>query len=454
MSGRVYDADIYAFGRTPEHYWMASAGAATDGAERRLDRDCAVDVAVIGGGYTGLAAAHRLTSRHGMSVCVLEAGACIGWGASGANGGFVSMGGVKLAPGEIARRVGDAEARRYWATQVEAVEDLRAFIAEHAPDCDAVGDGNLCVAHHPSVAPKLAEQAEILSKRYGIAADFIGAERFRREIHDGPEAHGALRLRPGFAMHPVRLVRALSRVAKASGAEIFTQAEVVRWRRDGRRHRLSLASGADVTAGRVVIATNGYMPGGLNRSIEFRSVPAISNIIVTQAYSDAELDARGFLTETPIYNSRGLLSYYRRLPDGRILFGGRGDTQGTATAARCQAAETLKALTNAIPALSDARIAFAWRGLVCLTARHTLAVGIDPDDASVAFAFGCHGSGTATMPWAGRLAADLVAGAARETDVPVLFRGLPQKLPPSNAVLRLGLRAAYGIYGLRDALHL
>jgi len=215
-----------------------------------------------------------------------------------------------------------------------------------------------------------------------------------------------------------------------------------------------LASGADVTAGRVVIATNGYTPSSLNRSIEFRSLPAISNIIVTQVYGDAQLDARGFLTETPIYNSRNLLSYYRRLPDGRILFGGRGDTQGTATAGGCQAAETLKALTNVMPALSDARIAFAWRGLVCLTARRTLAVGVDPDDASVAFAFGCHGSGTATMPWAGRLAADLVTGAARETDVPAVFRGLPQKLPPSNAVLRLGLRATYGIYGLRDALHL
>jgi len=209
-----------------------------------------------------------------------------------------------------------------------------------------------------------------------------------------------------------------------------------------------------VTAGRVVIATNGYTPGGLNRSIDFRSLPAISNIIVTQAYGDAELDARGFLSRTPIYNSRGLLSYYRRLPDGRILFGGRGDTEGTAAAGGCQAAETLKTLVRTLPAFSDAQIAFAWRGLVCLTARRTLAVGIDPDDPSISFAFGCHGSGTATMPWAGRLAADLVAGAARESDIPALFRGLPQKLPPSNAVLRLGLRAAYGVYGLRDALHL
>jgi glycine/D-amino acid oxidase-like deaminating enzyme len=454
MSGRVYDADIYAFGRTPEHYWMATAGDAAHDVGRRLDHGCDVEVAVIGGGYTGLAAAHRLTSRHGMSVCVLEAGACIGWGASGANAGFVSMGGARLAAGEMVRRVGDAETRRYWATQVEAVEHLRDFITDHVLDCEPVGDGNLCVAHHPSVVPKLVEQAETLSRHYGVAADFIGAERFRRDIHDGPETHGALRLRPGFAIHPVRLARALARVAKTSGAEIFTQAEIIGWRREGRRHRLSTASGGDVTAGRVVIATNGYTPSGLDCSIDFRSLPAISNIIVTQAYADAELDARGFLSRTPIYNSRGLLSYYRRLPDGRILFGGRGDTQGTAAAGRCQSAETLKSLVRTLPAFSDARIESAWRGLVCLTARRTLAVGVDPNDPSISFAFGCQGSGTATMPWAGRLAADLVTGAASDTAVPALFRGLPPKLPPSNALLRMGLRAAYGVYGLRDALHL
>ena len=89
-----------------------------------------------------------------------------------------------------------------------------------------------------------------------------------------------------------------------------------------------------------------------------------------------------------------------------------------------------------------------------LTARRTLAVGLDPDDRSVAFAFGCHGSGTATLPWAGKLGADLLSGAASEADVPALFRGLPPKLPPSNTALRWGLRAAYGVYGLRDALHI
>ena len=453
MSGRVYDADIYAFDRMPRHHWMMTAGPAPDVAQARLERDITVDVAVIGGGYTGLFAAHRLASRHGMSVAVLEAGAGIGWGASGANGGFVSMGGSKLKIAEMVRRVGEAETRRYWATQTAAVEELRAFITDHAIDCEMTGDGNLCVAHHPSLAPALAEHADILSKRFGVPADYIEAGRFRREFHDGPEAHGALRLRPGFAMHPLRLVRGLARVAKASGAALYTDAEIVGWRREGNRHLLSTATGANISAGRVVIATNGYTPNGLKPSVAFRSLPAISSIVVTQAYGEAELDARGFRSETPIYSTRNLVRYYRRLPGGRILFGMRGDTRGTTAAGRAQSAETIAALKRVLPAFSDARISSAWRGLVCLTARRTLALGLDPGDASIAFAFGCHGSGTATMSWSGRLLADLVAGAAGEDDVPALFRGLPPRLPPSNMALRWGLRTAYAFYGLRDALH-
>ena len=453
MQDRVYDADIYAFGRPPATYWSATGGPAADVAAAPLARDAAVDVAIIGGGYTGLSAARRLTSSHGMSVAVLEAGCRIGWGASGMNGGFVSEGGAKIGTAEMVRRVGEAETRRYWATQTAAVEELRAFIAEHKVDCEPVGDGNLCVAHHPSVVPRLAAEAETLAKRFGVAAEFLPAERFRREVHDGPETYGGLRVRPGFAMHPFRLVTAMGRVTAAGGAALHTGSEVVAWRREGKRHRLATSAGGSVRAGRVVVATNGYAPNELIGAIGFRSVPAISSIVVTQAYGAAELDRRGFHTETPIYNSRGLLSYYRRLPDGRILFGRRGDTEGTAAAAARQADDTLATLKLALPAFADAEIAYSWRGLVCVTARRTLALGLDPDDPSVAYAFGCQGSGTATMTWAGKLAGDLVAGSAGASDVPAIFRGLPPRFPPSNALLRWGLRGAYTVYALRDALH-
>lgn len=452
MPRRLYHPDLYRFGEAPRHHWRATAAVAAPLPGQALAGDLDVDVAVIGGGYAGLGAARQLASRHGASVAVLEAAADYGWGASGMNGGFVSLGGVKLELGEMLARVGEAETRRYFASQVAAVEDLSGVIADHGLDCEPVGDGNLCVAHHPKAAAGLRAEAEALATRFGLGAEFVEAARFRAEVHDGPETHGALRLRPGFGMQPTRLVLGLARLAEQAGAVLLTGAEVVTWRREGARHRLITAAGGAVTARRVIVACNGYGGNGLDPALDDRALPAISSIVVTQAWSDATHAARGFHALTPIYNSRHLLSYYRRLPDGRILFGMRGDTSGSDAAQAAQARRTLAELKRVLPAYADAEVASTWRGLVCLTARFTLALGLMPGAGDVAFAFGCHGSGTATLSWAGARAADLVTGAAREADIPVLLRGLPPRLPPGRATQRLGLKAAYGLYRLKDAL--
>lgn len=452
MSGRIYDDAIYRFAEAPSHFWAATAGDGGDFSGQGLQSDIDVDVAIVGGGYTGLFAAHRLATRHHLSCAVLEAGSVIGWGASGMNGGFVSMGGAHLSLADMLARVGEAETRRYWQSQITAIDELGSFIAENSIPCERTGDGNLCVAHSLRAALALSEEARILRDRFGVAATFMDAETFRREIHRGPETHGAVHVQPGFAVHPMRLVRGVAAAACRAGARIHTATEIIEWRREGHRHRLVTKGGATVRADRIIFATNAYAPAGLSSSIRYRVMPAISSILVTEPYRETELAARGLLSETPVYNGRHILSYYRRLPDGRILFGGRGDTAGTDVAAARQSAVLLKTLKRVLPDFADARIAFAWRGLVALTARRTLALGVDPDDPSLAFAYGCQGSGIATMSWAGRQVADLVAGTASTNDTPALFRERPRSLPPSPRLLRWGLRAAYTLYGIRDAI--
>ncbi|MBL8574043.1 MAG: FAD-binding oxidoreductase [Hyphomicrobiaceae bacterium] len=454
MPSRIYHPDLYRFANPPRHYWRLAAGTSVGTPALPLAADLDVDVAVIGAGYAGLSAALRLAGRHGVSVAVLDAAATIGWGASGMNGGFVSMGGVKLELAELVARVGEAETRRYWTSQIDAVEALRGLIETNAIACEPTGDGNFCVAHHPKAAEGLRAEVEALTRRFGVAADYVEAGRFRAEIHDGPETFGALRLRPSFGMQPSLLVDGMARAAARAGARLHVGAEVVAWRREAGRHRLITAAGASVRAGRVIVATNGYAANGLEPRLDYRAMPAVSSIVVTQPWSPATHAARGFHSLAPIYNSRHLLSYYRRLPDGRILFGMRGDTSGSDGAQDAQAERTVKALRRALPAYADAEIAHAWRGLVCLTGRFTLSLGLLPDEPSVAFAFGCHGSGTATMTWAGSRAADLVMGAAREDDIPALLRGLAPRLPPNRLALRLGLKAAYGLYRVKDALGL
>lgn len=447
----IYDADMYDFARAPGHYWSATAGPVGTFQSEPLDTDTIVDVAIIGGGYAGLSAALRLAGKHHVDVCVLEAGASIGWGASGANGGFVAPGGVKLSIMEIAKRVGEDEARRYLASQNEAVDALRSFIqGNNNIACEMTGDGGVCVAHHPAAAGELRDEAEVLSRRFGDDAQFMTADQFRSEFHEGPETFGALRTRPGFAMHPYRLVQGMARAAAAAGARILTGTQIIDWQRQLGRHALTSANGIRVRASKVIVAANGYWPNHLGGATSHRVIPAISSIIVTQPYTDSELASRGLRATTPIYNSRNLLFYYRRLPDGRILFGSRGDVSGTPEAAVATVHNLEADLKRVLPGLSDARAEYAWRGLVALTARRSLALGIDPSDTSVVFAFGCHGSGTATISWAGRKAADLSVAACTEADLPAVFRGLPPRLPSSPHLIRWGLRAAYGYYALRD----
>jgi glycine/D-amino acid oxidase-like deaminating enzyme len=447
MRSALYDPDITDTTVQQDTYWRATAGGHVLVAP--LTHDVDADVCVIGGGYCGLSAAHRLASRHGLAVCVAEAGQEIGWGASGLNGGFVSAGGTMLEAAQILRRVGVEDARRFAASQAQAVDDLRAVIRDHAISCDVTGDGNLCVAHSPRAAAVMQAEAEA-ARHSGADVEWIDADRFRREVHDGPETFGALRQRPAFGVHPLKLVRGIARIAQTAGVRIATGAQIVSWTREGSTHVLHASCGAVIRAGRVVVAANAYLRNGLRRTLDNRALPAISSIIVTQPYSAPEHAARGFLDETPIYNARYLLYYYRRLPDGRILFGERGDIDGTREAAARRATLALSDLKRILPAFADARIDYAWRGLVCLTARRTLAVGLDREDGSVAFAFGCHGSGVATMSWAGRQCADLVMGASKESDLPTLVRGLPPRLPPSPTLQRAALAASYRFFQWQD----
>src|SRR5438034_6776760 len=129
-------------------YWAATVGPEPDGI-RTLEGDRRADVAVIGGGYTGLAAAYRLAGTHGLDTIVLEANE-IGWGASARNGGFALITLGKVGLEERIRHWGVEAARRPIAIGVEAIETVRELIAREHIACDPGPDGSLLVAHRPS----------------------------------------------------------------------------------------------------------------------------------------------------------------------------------------------------------------------------------------------------------------------------------------------------------------
>jgi glycine/D-amino acid oxidase-like deaminating enzyme len=256
----------------------------------------------------------------------------------------------------------------------------------------------------------------------------------------------------GFGLNPYKYVTGLARAASHRGARIFAESPVTGWSRDGYRHRLVTPKGS-VRADKVLIATNGYTPENLHPDFGGRLLPALSSIVVTRPLTEAERQAAGFTSTTPVYDLLNLLHYFRLLPDGRMLFGGRGGLSAEPSALARQSARIEAAFRYYYPAWRDVEINHRWSGFVCLAADLLPHVGSWEEQPGVYYAVAYHGNGVAMASWAGRAIATVISGGVdRMGDLrPMLMRGLPPRFP--FAALRpLYLRGAYLKYGVDDLL--
>lgn len=428
-------------------WWEASAPPPQAGYEP-LTRDETVEVAIIGAGYTGLSCAYHLAKDHGIEALVLDAGH-IGWGASGRNGGFVCFPAGKLGLQAMIQRYGLEEARRYIQSQVDAVDLVDRLGREENIDYDRQGNGFWDVAHRPRAFDELKDYGRALTDLFGVPTRTYNAEAFAAIGHKGTENHGALLIQHGFGLHPLKFLAGLAAAAKRRGARLHGHSPVTALTKEGEWHLLTTPGGR-VRARRVVIACNGFLKEGLHPALDGRLLPALSNIIVTRPLTAAEQAEENFITQSPLSNTRRLLFYYRLLPDRRILFGARGDTEGSQEAADRMRLWLIRRLREVFPGFREVEVTHFWRGLVSLTRRLTPAVGRLPDDPTVFFAYGCHGNGVNTMPWAGQTIARLIRGANRDEDLlPAVVRGLSPRFP-LPALRRWYLKGAYALYQMKD----
>lgn len=436
---RLYDDNLYRFDDPQPSYWeAASGGDALRAAPLERDEHC--DVAIIGGGYTGLTAAWHLAKRYGIDVRVLEAGH-IGWGASGRNGGFCVPGGTALHRSGLVRVFGAEVAREYYQAQADGVRLVADIAGEEGIDIERQGGAELEVAHSPRVFAGMQHELELQTKVLGLEGALVTREEFRERFYDSPEQFGALRAGPAFGLNPLKLCRGLGVAAERHGAVLHAHSEVVEWTKtDDGRHRL-VTRGGTLSARRVIFATNGFMPENLRREFSGRTLPVVSAIIVTRPLGSGELAAHGWVTEDPAINSRRLLNYFRVLPDRRLMIGGRGDSRGDAEGERRTYGDIEAAMRRMWPAWRDVDVEYRWHGLICFTSTLRPAIGQLEDDPGVFYGYGFHGNGVNNAPWTGLQLADWI-GTGKKPPIPAAMQGMGRRYPlPSMrlAYLRLGI---------------
>ena len=444
----LYHPTIHDCARPADSYWAETAGPPPDGA-RKMNGDHTCDVAVIGAGYTGLSAALHL-ARHGVDVRVVDAGRP-GGGASGRNGGFCCVGAAKLPDRAMIRRFGLQVTKRFYAAQRDAVSLVGELIKSEGMKVDPQGDGVLAVAHRQSRVEGLRSTATFNTDTLGLPCRFLEREALAERGFAGQDAHAALHFADGFGLHPLKYLYGLLDAVLRAGVPVYQMTRVIGWKQLGGRHRL-ITQGGSVHARQVLLATNGYTADDLHPGLAGTVLPVISSIVTTEPLTPSERETLGWTTDTPIWDTRRLLTYVRALPDGRLLLGTCGDTVG-APGREDQTRERIDKWFHAMfPNWNLPKISHNWSGLACLSANRTPMIGQLPGHPGVFHALAYHGNGVATGTWSGWAAAEIIAGDRSANEILPAVVARPPRRFPIPALRRWYLKAAYAGYGVLDLM--
>jgi glycine/D-amino acid oxidase-like deaminating enzyme len=325
-----------------------------------LDGDARADVAVVGGGITGLSTALH-AAEPGAKVVLLEAEEP-GWGASGRNGGQVNAG-LKLDPDTVERDFGGELGGRMNALAGAAPQFVFDLVKRHAIRCEARQNGTLRAATAAKHAAAIRASAEQLRRRQA-PVEYLDAAATARATGTGRYL-AALFDRRGGDLNPLSFARGLARAAIGAGAAVHGATRVAGLASAGRSWQVRTAAGT-VTAENVVLATNGYTDDlwpGLRRSI----VPLFGAVTASARLPDAV--ARGVMPgRSVLYESGAITVYYRVDGDQRLLIGGRGPMREIDSAA---AIPHLLAYARKLwPVLKGVEWTHAWGGRLAMTRDH------------------------------------------------------------------------------------
>jgi glycine/D-amino acid oxidase-like deaminating enzyme len=355
-----------------------------------------VDVAIIGGGFTGLSAARTLAGQ-GVRVAVLEANS-IGWGASSRNGGMV-LTGLKIGMQSVMKKYGQELANRLFQCSLKSIDTVEQIVREENIDCGFSRYGHLLAANKPRHYESLQEEVEFMERHFHHKTRLVPREQQTTEIGSNRYYGGLLDECSG-GLNPAQYVTGLARAAENAGASLQARARVIEIRRGGSCFLLETERGS-LSAESVLIATSGYT-GSVTRTLQRKIIPIGSFIIATEKLSDVlvrELIPRGRM----IFDFKHYLNYFR-LWDNRMIFGGRAAFFPETSRTVQRSAEILRReMIEVYPQLKDAKIDYVWGGTLDFAFDRMTHVGATE---GMYYSLGYAGHGVAMATYLGKTVAN------------------------------------------------
>jgi len=378
-----------------------------------LGSDIEADVAIVGGGFTGLWTAYylaRADPRLRVVVCERE---IAGYGASGRNGGWCSA----LFPASLPK----LERMAGWDAAITMHKAMRATVDEvgraaavEGIDCHFAKGCTVAMARTPVQLERA--KAEIAEARaFGFGEDDLRLLTASQasELAGAANVLGATFTPHCAAIHPARLARGLAEAVRRAGVQVFERTPATQL-----APRQVVTPAGTVRARYVVRATEGYTPElpGLKRAI----VPVYSLMIATEPLPESVWAQIGLAGRPTFSDLRHLVIYGQRTADGRLAFGGRGAPYHLGSAIK-PSFDRVPAVFDALrrtlgelfPALGDARVTHQWGGPLGIPRDWCASVGLDRAT-GLAWAGGYVGDGVSTTNLAGRTLADLITGTDSE----------------------------------------
>lgn len=393
-----------------EAYYSATVNQDSDYPE--LEGDIRVDVAIVGGGFTGINTALELAER-GLKVAVIEAKK-VAWGATGRNGGQVtgSLSGDEAMRKQMRKTLGSDVDDFIWHLRFHGHDIIKNRIAKYGIDCD-LKFGHLHTAYKPSHLPELrANYQECLEHGMENEVEFVERDRIN-EFLETDIYHGGIYNKKNMHLHSLNLCLGEARAAESLGTLIFENSEVIDIdhgdNKTGKPAKVFTQKGS-VTANTVMLAGNAYHR--LERlKMSGKIFPAAGGLVVTEPLGD---DVANLINpkDVAVYDCRFVLDYYRLTADKRLLFGGGANYSGRES--RDIDAELRPAIEKTFPRLKGVKVDFQWSGMMGIVINRIPQLGKMSDN--VFYAQGYSGHGIALTHIVSEIMANAMTGQMKDYD--------------------------------------